>query len=329
MSGDFEKRVVAFMEAIEELKFTEPELLTALRRAVDYEARHGPGWTFIDLPARPDHIRRLVQRGLVKEIERGKFALADRDAVLEAMVRAQVIPRPRRGPAFDIDMNAFNGVVGYAAVKKAILMALRARAPVHVLLVGPPGYGKSLFVDSVVDYLERTNQCVGRVEGGKGLTTSVGIIEAVLQFPPDTPCLLAIDELDKLDKREMDALYRLMETGEVVVTKHRTLIREKRRVWVLAACNRLDPIPAPILSRFMVVRIKPLSEEGYKRVVAGILVKREGVDPELARYIAEKLAPITRDPRDAIRVARMAWSKEDVDWIVDTLMRKSHAAEEA
>lgn len=329
MVEEHEKKVAVFTEVIEALKWSSPGAISTLRKAIRYESQHGPGWTALDLPAIPRHVKKLVEAGLVKEVSPGRYALVDREAIVEAMNRAWALPRTSV-KGIKIDESVFDDVVGYATVKKTLIMALRARKPVHVLLVGPPGYGKSLFLDSVYDYLSTTNQCVNRVEGGKSLTTSLGIIEAVLQMPPDTPCVLIIDELDKLALRELDALYRLMESGEIIITKHNTLVREKRNVWVIAAANDISRIrkyrPA-ILSRFMVIRIKSLDEEGYKRVVAGILVKRENIEPELAEYIAEKLAPITRDPREAIRIARMSYSKEDVDWLVRAL-RRSHVAVE-
>lgn len=315
-----------YVEIIDELRASKPALMPALRKVMEYvrdKCNLKPcEFTALDVSVPPAKLRGLVEKGILTRASKYSYRVKDPEAVYKAMERLDVLPRPRRrGPAFNVTMDMFDGIVGYETVKRAIVMALRARAPVHVLLVGPPGIGKTVFLDGVREYLERTGECVAHVEGGKGLTTSTGLVEVLLQMPPDTPCVLTIDELDKMNRQDMAALYRLMVTGEVVVAKHRMYVREKRLVWVLAATNNEKPIPEPILSRFLRIRFRPLTEEEYKIVVPGILVKREGIDPELAKYIAEKLAPITRDPRDAIRVARMAWTKEDVDYLVSLMTR--------
>ena len=67
-------------------------------------------------------------------------------------------------------MEDLGQIVGYDDVKRIIVMALRSRKPVHVLLVGPPGIGKSLFLDSIRRALKRKNACVEHVEAVKGLT---------------------------------------------------------------------------------------------------------------------------------------------------------------
>ena len=321
MSGEGDLEAY-YKEVISDLMVAAPELLTIIRRALDAEESGKSEWSILDIRAPPSKLKPLLENRIAERAGQHTYRLVDREALKRALAELGALPRPRRGPGFNVDMAMFEGIEDYEKVKRTIIMALRARAPVHVLLIGPPGVGKSVFLDTVRDYLEERGECVGHVEGGKGLTTSVGMVEVVLQFPPDTPCLLTIDELDKLPNQEMSALYRLMTTGEVVLAKHRRIIREKRLVWVLAASNRERALPDPIKSRFLIVRFRALTEEEYKRIIPGILVKREGVDPALARYIAEKLAPLTRDPRDAIKVARMAWTEEDVDWLVAQLYQK-------
>lgn len=311
-----------YAEILGDVKASRPDLLGAIRRVLEYQLGCGEcDWTALDVRLPPSRVRQLVDLGLVERTGKHRYRVKSPEALREAAEELGILSRPRgsRGPAFNVGPDIFEGVVGYEDVKRVIIMALRARAPVHVLLIGPPGIGKSLFLDSVREALEARGECVAHVEGGKGLTTSVGLVEVLLQFPPDTPCLLTIDELDKMGRADMSALYRVMTTGEVVLAKHRTIVREKRLVWVLAASNREKAIPAPILSRFMRIRFRPLSREEYEAIVPAILEKREGVPRELAEYIARRLAPITRDPRDAIRVARMAWTREDVDWVVEKL----------
>jgi hypothetical protein len=67
-----------------------------------------------------------------------------------------------------------------------------------------------------------------------------------------------------------------------------------------------------------------LMETGIVREVAErVLVGREVADPELARYITERcLRELgTRDPREAVRLARLCRTREDVDRVVGTLLK--------
>lgn len=320
---DEKKLRVMIEEALRDIMAGHPDLLGPLRRAVAYEEQcNGCPWTIIDIVVKPKKFRVLKDYGLVQQVSDLEYRLVDWRLVKEIMGKLGLISAGPKKKGFNITMSIFDDIVGFDHVKKIIVMALRARNPVHVLLAGPPGIGKSLFVDSVREALIERNECVGHVEGGKGLTTSAGLVDMLLQMPPDTPCLLTIDELDKMSKHDMAVLHRLMVTGEVVITKHNMIVREKRKVWVLATANELKRIPPQIVSRFHVIKFRPLTAEEYKLIIPGILVKREGLEPELAEYIAEKLAPYTRDPRDAIKIARMAYTKEDVDWLIENTIKR-------
>jgi hypothetical protein len=93
---------------------------------------------------------------------------------------------------------------------------------------------------------------------------------------------------------------------------------------VIAAANRVDRIPSELLSRFIVVKLKPYTEEEVREICLNILTRREGVERELAETIAraviEKLK--SRDPRDCVKIARLAKSKEEVEKVVEILVKR-------
>ncbi len=263
-------------------------------------------------------LKDLANIGILVFDNKSKYKLIDKNQVIEALRELDLIkwkPSPG-GPSFPVDESMFAGIVGYDVVKKRIVMALRSRRPVHVLLLGDPGTGKSLFLDSIRDFLKKKNACVEHVEAVKGLTTSVGLVDVLLGMQPDTPCVLLVDEIDKLPLEDLGVLYRLMESGEVVVSKHKKRVYETRQVWVIAACNDASKLHDALLSRFDKIRFRSLTAEEYKQIVPQILVVREGIDPDLAKYIAESLSKYTNDVREAIRFARLSYSKEDVDWLI-------------
>jgi len=59
-------------------------------------------------------------------------------------------------------------------------------------------------------------------------------------------------------------------------------------------------------SRFAIRKLKPSNAAQYQAVVKGVLVRREGINPELAEEIAGKLEGNSQDVRDAVRVARLS-----------------------
>jgi MoxR-like ATPase len=48
--------------------------------------------------------------------------------------------------------NIFNNIYGREDIERIILMALRAEQPVHVLLTGAPGCGKTQFLENIKGY---------------------------------------------------------------------------------------------------------------------------------------------------------------------------------
>ena len=263
-------------------------------------------------------LKSLKEMGLIVTKNSVEYELFDHDlvrSVLEELGYIKYRPGPEE-PTFPISVEDLNQIVGYDDVKRIIVMALRSRKPVHVLLVGPPGIGKSLFLDSIRRALKKKNACVEHVEAVKGLSTSAGIADLLLSMDPDVPCALLIDEIDKVSQEDLALLLRLMESGEVIVTKHGKRIAEERNVWVIAATNDERKLLAPMLDRFLMFRFRGLTKDEYRRLVPSILTVNEGTDLELARYIADKLADITTDIREAIRIARLARTKDDVDFLV-------------
>jgi len=263
-------------------------------------------------------LKSLKELGLIVTKNNTEYELFDHDlvkSVLEELGYIKYRPKPEE-PTFPITVEDLNQIVGYDDVKRIIVMALRSRKPVHVLLVGPPGIGKSLFLDSIRRALKRKNACVEHVEAVRGLSTSVGIAELLLSMDPEVPCAMLIDEVDKLSQEDLALLLRLMETGEVIVTKHGKRIAEERKVWVIAATNDERKLLPAMLDRFLIFRFRGLTKDEYRRLVPSILTVNEGIDLDLARYIADRLADITTDIREAVRIARLARTKEEVDFLV-------------
>jgi MoxR-like ATPases len=212
----------------------------------------------------------------------------------------------------EIPPDFWDVIEGYDDIKEVFLASIKAREPVHILLIGPPGTAKSLMLMEV----ERLK---GSVFITAGTATKVGIRDILLE---KRPRFLIIDELDKISNPDdVSVLLTLMESGRVIVAKHKEHRVEYMKTWVFAAANTARRLPAELLDRFQKFYLRPYDNETLKRVIVKCLTKREGVDNELAEYIAIKTISINGTVRDAIRIARMANSKEDVDKLVNIIKK--------
>ncbi len=88
----------------------------------------------------------------------------------------------------------------------------------------------------------------------------------------------------------------------------------------LATCNNKEKLLSPLLSRFIIFHLKPYNLSKFIEVSNGILIKNDvpfDVANEISHVVWNKLK--SRDIRDCIKIARLAKTIEDVEWIAKTL----------
>jgi holliday junction DNA helicase RuvB len=207
-----------------------------------------------------------------------------------------------------IPARLFADVEGHHDVKAILGRALASQRPVHILLVGPPGSGKSLLLQAIAT-LPRSRYAVG------GATSSSGLVAYLLEKPETR--FLVIDELDKADPADLYALYGLMESGTVTRLQHGHSELERRTVWVFAAANDDRALPPALASRFVRQPMPAYTQAEARQVMERVLVRREGLSPARAREIADATAARSRDPRDAIQVARLAGKRDPIGPLLD------------
>ena len=170
----------------------------------------------------------------------------------------------------------FPEIVGeqYEPIRKAILLMLathsdmRKRTRIHVLLVGPPGSGKTeilLWLNRKLGaYFVNAEHAskVGLAGDARGKEVTPG---ALAEAHGSVMC---IDELDKMSPKDQDALLQAMEEGRytIIKGKHRETFRAEVRV--VAAANDMNKISRPLLDRFdFVFQLRtPTKEERAKNV---------------------------------------------------------------
>jgi len=206
----------------------------------------------------------------------------------------------------EIPKGLFDVIEGYEDVKRLIILTLKSEKPTHVLMVGPPGTAKTLFM----------TECQ-RIPGARyhlgSRSSKAGLTSLLLD---EKPRILLIDEIDKMSPKDTSVLLSVMETGIVSETLFKRIREEKIDVRVIAACNSDRKLDKALISRFTVVRFQEYTPEEFARVAYRVLTVREGVKPELAMYIAESLKNITRDVRTAVHIGRRCRSRGEVDWMI-------------
>ncbi|MDQ3848562.1 MAG: ATP-binding protein [Thermoproteota archaeon] len=204
----------------------------------------------------------------------------------------------------------FESIVGYSDVKRLFQLSLSSEKPVHLLLVGPPASAKTLFMVECMR-LERSYFTLG------SHSTKSGMIDYLFD---KRPRYLIVDEIEHMPMKDQTALLSLMEAGILAETKFQKTRNTHLKTWVFASSNATDRMLTPLLSRFVVLHFKQYSFSSFQEVCAHIL-GREGVTPDVATAIAEavwsKLK--SKDIRDCIKIGRLTKTKEDVEWITQTL----------
>lgn len=273
------------------------------------------GWSFRDVRKQPAVLNRLFLEGLLdcpfksnsytgyrlSELGKRVVETGEQPAVQETEIRELEIPN-----------DLFDVIEGYDDIKQLIGVALKCEKPVHLLFSGVPASAKTMFL------MELSRIGAPYILGSQ--STRAGIADLLFDTQPQ---ILLVDEIDRIGTKDISVLLSLMATGVVSETKHskqRSVTLDTR---VFAACNRLRLAPE-LLSRFMVLEFKPYTLNDFLTVATNVLVKQEDASPDLAAYIAQRTWEFSTrfpDPRQAVRVARLAKTKEGVDSVFELQRR--------
>lgn len=284
-----------------------------LRRAIELERGMGSddlGFEWHELPASPAVLNKMVLEGLLKINFKSHSSTNYRLNIpveeAERLLEPETKPELEKPPE-----DLFSVIIGHEDVRDLFNRAIAADKPVHFLMVGDVATAKSLFLSELARL-----PGVELVLGGRA--TKVGISDVLLDREPN---ILIIDELDKCDRDDLSVLLSLCQDGLVKETKHGSTRQARLNTKVFCAANTTKGLPPEILSRFEILRFRRYSEDEARRVMVGVLTMREGVDGDLAGYIADKVIRElgSHDPREAVRLSRMCKTEEDVDHVAEII----------
>ena len=196
-------------------------------------------------------------------------------------------------------------IVGMEGAKRAAALLLFAKDPLHLLLIGDPGTGKTDILRSVQRLAPVSSFGLGSGISGVGLS-AVAKGDTVLKglLPLADGGVACIDELNLIRPKDLASLYNAMEKGFVTYdkgTKHEQL---PARVRVIATANpstgsfighsaevlrKQIPFDDPLLSRFHLIFIIRKPSEREFAEIASRIVRGEGatVSDADAAFIAQ------------------------------------------
>ena len=210
---------------------------------------------------------------------------------------------------------SFEEIIGHNDIKQIFVKAIRSKRPVHLLLIGPPGSAKTMFLTEIIRHYKGAYFVVG------SNTTKAGLLNQLFETRPR---LLLIDELEKMNLADQTALLHLMETGIISETKMRKTREMELTSWVFATGNSCDNLIEPLLSRFVILEVPEYSFEEFIDIAISRLAK-EKINRDIATIMAEKVWTVlnSRDIRDVIKVARLVTNQEDISRIIGVMKRYS------
>ncbi len=190
----------------------------------------------------------------------------------------------------------FSSIYGYDDIKKLLMRCISAKEPTHVLLIGPPGSCKTVFL----------------LEMDRGLDNKTYFTDATSASGPGI-----IDYL-----KDQSVLLNLMENNVLIETKVCKTRKKEMKVSVFATCNDIAKISNALRSRFIVLLLEEYAYDQFLGIAKHLLAKIYGMNEVLSAMIADAIWNSgSKDVRDLLKVGKLAKSPEDVEWVVRTLQR--------
>ncbi len=208
----------------------------------------------------------------------------------------------------------FENIIGHDNVKEILARSITRNLGIHWLLVGPPASARSMILMDIEDKVP------GAIFVSGTRLNKEGLLELLRTQKPK---FLLIDELDKCGPSTLNPLLTLCEHKRIVSTTKSDPFDIGLDTVILGTANYSDSLQSYFLSRFFVLHFPEYTEEEFLDICRVVLPKKERVGIRLAKYIGEKVwnDMENRDIRQAVRVAKLAKTKEDVDWTVEVLMK--------
>jgi replicative DNA helicase Mcm len=181
---------------------------------------------------------------------------------------------------------------GMEYAKQAVALQLFSKQPLHILLLGDPGTGKTDVLRSVFQLSPISSFGLGSGTSGVGLVATIKgdkIMKGLLPMADNGIC--CIDELNLMKEENRAGLYNAMEKGFVTYDKGGAHERFDSRCRVLATANPIGdtftgknvdklkkelPFDSALLTRFhLVFMIRKPDLEKFKKIAEKIVAQKK------------------------------------------------------
>lgn len=186
-------------------------------------------------------------------------------------------------------------IKGLDIVKKAVALQLFASEPVHILLLGDPGTGKTDILRSVEALHPNGVFGLGSGTSGAGLSISLQGGKPILGLLPKAHNgVCCIDELNLMKGEDMASLYSAMEKGFITYDKGGHHIKQDALVRVLATANPIGdkfkgddveklkdqvPFDSALLTRFhLVFLVRKPNLNAFVDITRKILASKRDIE---------------------------------------------------
>ena len=262
-------------------------------------------------------------------------------------------------------------IYGFDEVKLALMLQMfggcetitpdkvRVRGDINILLIGEPAVAKSQLLKTVTKIMPKAKYVSGKAATAAGLVATVTrdeeflggwVVEAGAVVLANRS-IVAIDEFEKVDKKDIIALHEAMEQGSVSIAKASVVATLPAKTAVLAAANpkygRFDEvkpiseqvdIPETILTRFdLKFALRDIPDiEKDKKIIEHVEKARyfnseeyakPEIDPELLRkyiaYARSRCYPkLTPEAAEKIKEFYLSLRKSSVGGVVSITPRQ-------
>jgi Holliday junction DNA helicase RuvB len=127
-----------------------------------------------------------------------------------------------------------------------------------------------------------------------------------------------------MKKSDQSSLLNIMETGMLSETKLKGKTRlRKMKLWIFATSNDANRLSPALRSRFMELELQEYTYDEFVEIVSRLLKTKYKLDSTISEKISYEVwyTMKSKDVRDAIRIAKLAKSSEDVDWLVEVQIK--------